>query len=52
MKNTNEDFNYEWENDSIYGDGDQYDNEREEDTVNADAITLGKFIQKELIETE
>lgn len=44
IQNTNKDFNYEWENDSIYGDVNQYDNEREEDTINADSITLDEFI--------
>ncbi|MFT5848864.1 CCC motif membrane protein [Psychroserpens sp.] len=52
MQNTNEDFNYEWENDSIYGEDDDYDYEREEDTINIDSINIEEFIQKELIETE
>tara|TARA_R110000751_G_scaffold154292_4_gene259270 strand:- start:224 stop:709 length:486 start_codon:yes stop_codon:yes gene_type:complete len=44
-RNNNDDYNYEWENDSIYYEDDYY--EMEEDTINIDSINI-----EELIETE
>ncbi|MEM5563622.1 CCC motif membrane protein [Psychroserpens sp. AS72] len=50
-QNTTEDYNYEWENDSIYDNEDDY-YQIEEDTIRVDSINIEEFIEKELIETE
>ena len=45
-KNNSDDYNYEWENDSIYSDDDYYEIER--DSIKIDSIN----IEKEVIEAE
>jgi len=50
MQKNSDDYNYEWENDSIYYDDDYY--EIEEDTIRVDSINIKEFIEKEGIETE
>lgn len=49
-KKNGDDYDYEWENDSIYSSDDYY--EIEEDTIRVDSINIEEFIEKELIETE
>jgi hypothetical protein len=51
MQNNTDDYNYEWESDSIYDYEDDY-YEIEEDTIIIDSINIEEFIEKELIETE
>ncbi|WP_040280522.1 CCC motif membrane protein [Psychroserpens damuponensis] len=50
-RNYEDDYNYEWKNDSIYEYNDD-DFEIEEDTISIDSIQIEEFIEKELIETE
>ncbi|WP_037051156.1 CCC motif membrane protein [Psychroserpens burtonensis] len=46
MQNNPDDFNYEWENDSIYKDTDA--SEREEDSMRVDSINMEELIKIEI----
>nr|WP_321221730.1 CCC motif membrane protein [uncultured Psychroserpens sp.] len=50
-KNNNGDYDYEWQNDSLYLYEDD-DFQIEKDTIRVDSININELIEEELIETE